>query len=66
MFDEGLWMFSDTNRVRVAKEVFAELGPDGYWLKERDGRELVFEKGVTLRAATEHCAWHREVRFKGK
>jgi putative restriction endonuclease len=66
MFDEGLWTFSDTNRVCVAKEVFTEWGPDGYWLKERDGRELVFEKGVTLRPTAEHCAWHREVRFKGR
>jgi len=65
MFDEGLWTLSETNRVCVAKEVFTEWGPDGYWLKERDGFELIFEKGVTLRPSPEHCAWHREVRFKG-
>lgn len=66
MFDEGLWTLSENNRVCVAKEVFTEWGPDGYWLKERDGCELVFEKGVTLRPTAEHCAWHRGVRFKGK
>jgi putative restriction endonuclease len=66
MFDEGLWTLSETSRVCVAKEVFTEWGPDGYWLKERDGCELIFEKGVTLRPSPEHCAWHRGMRFKGK
>jgi putative restriction endonuclease len=65
MFDEGLWTITETLRVRVAKEVFTEWGPEAAWLKSRDGKPLTFLDGVALRPAREHLAWYREKRFAG-
>ena len=64
MFDEGLWTVTDTHRIRVAREVFTEWGPEAEWLKARDGMPLNFLDGVILRPANAHLAWHRSNVFK--
>ena len=65
MFDEGLWTVTDSLRIRVAREVFTEWGPETAWLKSRDGKPLRFLDGVALRPAAEHLAWHRANQFAG-
>jgi len=65
MFDEGLWMIDECNRVRVAQEVFTEWGPEAAWLKSRSGSLLCFLEGVNLRPSDEHLAWHRKNVFCG-
>lgn len=65
MFDEGLWTVTETHRIRVAREVFTEWGPEAEWLKGRDGMPLSFLEGVILRPAKAHLAWHRERVFAG-
>ena len=64
MFDEGLWTVSDSHRIRVAREVFTEWGPEAEWLKARDEKPLTFLDGVILRPAKAHLAWHRENIFQ--
>ena len=65
MFDEGLWTVTDTHRIRVAREVFTEWGPEVEWLKARDDKPLTFLEGVILRPAETHLAWHRSNVFAG-
>jgi len=65
MFDEGLWTVTDSHRVRVAREIFTEWGPEAAWLKARDDKPLTFLDGVDLRPAGEHLAWHRANAFAG-
>jgi putative restriction endonuclease len=65
MFDEGLWTVTDSHRVRVAREIFTEWGPEAAWLKARDDKPLTFLDGVDLRPAREHLAWHRANAFAG-
>jgi putative restriction endonuclease len=65
MFDEGLWTVTDSLRVRVAREIFTEWGPEASWLKARHDKPLSFLEGVVLRPAREHLAWHRTVQFSG-
>jgi len=45
MFDEGLWTVTDTHRIRVARELFTEWGPEVEWLKARDDKPLMCGAG---------------------
>ena len=64
-FDEGLWTIDDDLRVVVARDHFADWGPEGTSLKQRHGRPLCFDKNSRLRPDPQYFTWHREKRFAG-
>jgi putative restriction endonuclease len=59
MFDKGLWTLDADRRILVAKEIFAEWGPETEWLQARHQQRAIFNEGTSLRPDDRCIHWHR-------
>lgn len=65
LFDQGLWSLTDDFRVLVAREAFAEEGPEGHLLRPYAGRPIHLPADRQLWPDSEYIGWHRRKRFQG-
>lgn len=65
MFDEGLWSMTNDLKIIVAETTFRDWSPDGFSLRNYQGRPLFFQRSCSLRPDVKYIAWHRQHRFRG-
>jgi putative restriction endonuclease len=65
LFDQGLWSLTDHFQVLVAREAFAEEGPEAHLLRPYAGRPIHLPADHRLWPDPEFLGWHRRQRFQG-
>jgi putative restriction endonuclease len=65
LFDQGLWSLTDNFLVLVAREAFAEEGPEAHLLRPYAGRPIHLPADHRLWPDPEFLGWHRRKRFQG-